>query len=69
MAFLIDEAFLPATLTAEPMTDEEFAEFCSKHLNLFFEMSAEGELIVLPPNYGLTGIRHSNILGQLQAWA
>ena len=69
MAFLIDEAFLPATLTAEPMTDEEFVEFCSKHPDLFFEMSGEGELIVLPPNYDQTGIRHSNILGQLQAWA
>jgi len=25
MAFIIDDAFLPATLTAHPMTDEEFA--------------------------------------------
>jgi hypothetical protein len=37
MAFMIDEAFLPATLTAPPMTDQQFAEFCSEHPDLFFE--------------------------------
>lgn len=69
MAFLIDEAMLPAILTAQPMTDEEFAEFCSEHPDLFFEMSAEGELIVMPPNYTLTACRHRAVLTQLDKWA
>ena len=69
MAFTIDEAFLPAILTAPPMTDKQFAEFCSEHPDLFFEMSAEGELIVTPPNYTLTGCRHRAILTQLDRWA
>ncbi len=69
MAFTIDEAFLPAILTAPPMTDEQFAAFCSEHPNLFFEMSAEGELIVRPPNYTLTACRHRAILTQLDRWA
>lgn len=69
MAFTIDEAFLPAIFTAQPMTDEQFAEFCSEHPDLFFEMSAEGELIVMPPNYTLTAYRHRAILTQLDAWA
>jgi len=69
MAFTIDEAFLPAILTAQPMTDEQFAEFCSQHPDLFFEMSAEGELIVMPPNYTLTAYRHRVILTQLDRWA
>lgn len=69
MAFTIDEAFLPAILTAQPMTDEQFAEFCSEHPDLFFEMSAEGELIVMPPNYTLTALRHHEILMQLGLWA
>jgi Uma2 family endonuclease len=68
MAFKIDESFLPATLTWPPMTDEEFAEFCAEHPDLFFETSAEGELIVMPPNYSLTGMRHSEILNQLKEW-
>jgi Uma2 family endonuclease len=51
------------------MTDEAFAELCSEHSDLFFEMSAEGELIIMPPNYSLTGMRHSEILEQLKSWA
>jgi Uma2 family endonuclease len=69
MAFTIDEAFLPAVLTAQPMTDEQFAQFCGEHPDLFFEMSAEGELIVMPPNYTLTAARHRAILTQLDQWA
>jgi Uma2 family endonuclease len=69
MAFNIGEEYLPAILTAHPMTDEEFAELCAEHPDLFFEMTAEGELIVMPPNYSLTGNRHSRILRQLENWA
>jgi hypothetical protein len=52
MAFVLDDKFLPATLTAPPMTDEEFAAFCAEHPELFFEMSSEGELIVCPFSAG-----------------
>jgi Uma2 family endonuclease len=69
MAFTIDEAFLPAILTAHPMTDQQFADFCSEHPDLFFEMTAEGEIIVMPPNFSLNGIRNSEITGQLERWA
>ena len=69
MTFVIDDAFLPATLTAHPMTDEEFAGFCAEHPDLFFEMTAEGEIIVMPPTYTLTGVRNSEISGQLRTWA
>ena len=69
MTFVIDDAFLPATLTAHPMTDEEFASFCAEHPDLFFEMSAEGETIVIPPAYSLTGARNAEISGQLREWA
>jgi Uma2 family endonuclease len=69
MPFTIDEAFLPAVLTAPPMTDEQFAAFCSEHPDLFFEMSADGELIVMPPNYTLTAYRHRVIIAQLDRWA
>jgi Uma2 family endonuclease len=69
MAFVIDEAFLPATLTGHPMTDAEFAEFCAEHPDLFFEMTAEGEIIVMPPTYSLTGARSSRIGRHLDVWA
>lgn len=69
MAFLVDHAYLPATLTVGPMTDEQFAEFCAEHPDLWFEMSADGELIVMPPNFTLTGARNNRIGAQLLVWA
>jgi hypothetical protein len=41
MAFRIDDAFLPATHSSHPMTEEEFAAFCAEHPDLSFEMTAE----------------------------
>jgi Uma2 family endonuclease len=69
MAFIIDESMLPATLTAHPMTDEEFEEFCAQHEDLRIELSAEGELILMPPVFSITAARNSAITGQLQQWA
>jgi Uma2 family endonuclease len=69
MPFLIDDANLPATLTAQPMTDEEFVAFCADHPDLNFEMSADGELIVMPPTNSDTGAENSEIIGQLRNWA
>ena len=69
MAFLIDTEYLPATLTAHPMSDDEFAEFCSEHPDLSFEMSAEGEIIVMAPTYSITGARNHHIDGSLFVWS
>jgi Uma2 family endonuclease len=69
MAFVIDGAFLPATLTAPPMTDEEFADFCAEHPELVFEMTAEGELIVMPPSFSMDGVRNCAITAELHNWA
>jgi Uma2 family endonuclease len=49
MTFAIDDALLPATLTARPMTDGEFMALCSEHPELHLEMTAEAELIVMLP--------------------
>lgn len=69
MTFLVDPDFLPATLTAAPMNDEEFAEFCADHPDLSFEMTAEGELIVMAPTYSLTGARNLRVSVRLGVWA
>lgn len=68
MTFTIDDAFLPATLTARPMTDQQFADFCAGHPDLFFEMSAEGEIIVMPPSFSMTGVRNARLMVQLGEW-
>ena len=69
MQIAIDEAYLPATLTASPMTDEQFARFCSEYPNHFVEMSAEGEIVIMPPNYTITGLQSQMINVQLVNWA
>ncbi len=69
MTFAINEAFLPATFTVPPMTDQEFVAFCAKHPELNFEMSAEGELMVMAPTYSDTGLCNFEVAGELRNWA
>ena len=61
MAFLVDQAYLPAILTVGPMTDEVFAQLCAEHPDLNLELSAHGELIIMPLTYTWTGARNSEI--------
>lgn len=69
MTFEIDEAFLPATLTCSPMTDEAFTDFCNEHPDFNFEMTAEGELIVTAPTHSDTGAQNFETAAQLGHWA
>jgi Uma2 family endonuclease len=69
MPFVISDANLPAILTAQPMTDAEFTAFCAEHPDLNFEMTADGELIVMAPTHSLTGASNSEIGPQLRNWA
>lgn len=52
-----------------PLTDEAFARLCSEHPELNLELSAHGELIVLPQTYTWTGARNNEISRQLANWA
>jgi Uma2 family endonuclease len=69
MSFAISDEYLPAVLTAKPMTDEEFTELCAEHPDLFFEMTADGQLIVMAPTQPLTSVRNANITVPLGVWA
>ncbi len=68
MPVVIDEQFLPATLTAPPMTDLEFEAFSADHPDCSIEVTAEGELILMPPAHWFTGARSGEVLFQLAAW-
>ena len=68
-SFTIDEALLPATLSAPSLSDEEFEALCADHPGLFFETTGEGDIIVMPPTYSLTGVRNSRIVRRLDEWA
>lgn len=69
MTLVIDEVYLPATLTALPMTDEEFVEFCAQYPDHFIEMSAEGEILIMPPSDFRTSEQIGEIFGQLRDWS
>ncbi len=51
------------------MTDDEFAAFCAEHPDLNFEMTADGELIVMAPTHSDTGTANFEVAGQLHHWA
>jgi hypothetical protein len=59
---VIEDAYLPVTLTASPMTDEEFVEFCARYPDYFIEMSADGEIFIMPPGDRFTSVRIGKIL-------
>ena len=69
MAFLVEEAHLPAILTVGPMTDEAFAQMCAEHSDLNLELTAHGELIIMPQTFTWTGARNGEISRQLANWA
>ncbi len=68
MSVVIDEQYLPATLTAPPMTDLEFEAFCADHPDCAIEVTAEGELILMPPAHWFTGARSGGIYAQIYNW-
>ena len=69
MSLVIEEAYLPATLTASLMTDEEFVEFCARYPDYFIEMSAEGEILIMPPSDFLTSAQVGEMFLQLSLWS
>jgi Uma2 family endonuclease len=50
------------------LTDEQFYELCQNNLELRFEQTAKGELIIMPPTGGETGNRNFSLTGQVFVW-
>ncbi|MBP0016016.1 MAG: Uma2 family endonuclease [Cyanobacteria bacterium SBLK] len=50
------------------LNDEQFAQICSQNPDLRFELTAKGELIIMPPTGSETGGRNSSLSGQLWWW-
>lgn len=61
---------LPQTVdSALPkMTSDEFWRFCRRHPDLRIERSAEGEVVIMPPTGGETGISNVRIGRYLDEW-
>lgn len=66
---MVEESYLPLTLTVPGLTDSQFQEFCEQYADYRLEYTAEGELIIMPPTDFGTGVRNSSINRQLGNWA
>lgn len=51
------------------MSEDEFFEFCMRNPDLNLELNSEGDLIIVPPTGGKTGIRNFKLTGSLGLWA
>lgn len=59
------------TLNLKPaisLTHEQFEQIAIANHDLCLELTAKGELVIMPPTGGITGNRNIDIAFQLQAW-
>ena len=50
------------------LNDEQFEELCRLNRDLRIEMTAEGDLIIMPPTFGRTGNRNAKLTQQVGNW-
>lgn len=55
--------------SAMAMDDDQLARFCADNSELRIELTADRELIVLPPAFPISGMKNSSISGELYIWA
>ena len=51
------------------LSDEQFSHLCQDNEDLRLELSAHGELIIMPGAGGKTGLRNAKITCQVTSWA
>ena len=63
--------YVPTIFDFSPLrlTDEQFESLCRNHPDLNLEMSATGELIIVPPTLPYTGEKNSDLNFEVQLWA
>jgi Uma2 family endonuclease len=68
----VDSSFLPIVLdfrdVLEKMNDDEFEKFCRQNPNVEIELTKEGELVIMPPTGGETGIRNFSLIFEFGKW-
>ncbi|HXH70175.1 MAG TPA: Uma2 family endonuclease [Pyrinomonadaceae bacterium] len=69
---IIDSSFLPIVLdfrdVLKKINDDEFENFCRHNPDVEIELTKEGELIIMPPTGGKTGIRNFSLIGYFFNW-
>lgn len=51
------------------LTQEQFRELCRTNRDIRLELTAQGELIVMPPTGWETGKRNASLAGRLNVWS
>jgi len=66
-----EEYGLPLKLKIQEtrLTEEQFVLLCQENPDLQIELSAQGELVIMPPTGLKTGLRNSLLTYELVAWA
>jgi Uma2 family endonuclease len=67
----VSPATLPVAVDVHSLqlTDAQFLRLCRDNRDLRFELTAGGELIIMPPTGSITGWRNADINYQLTDWA
>ena len=68
MVVTVDEAYMPLTLTAPGISDEQFVGLCQQYEDYRVEYTAAGDLLVMPPTDPETSARNLEIEIQLGLW-
>jgi Uma2 family endonuclease len=63
------EPFLTVDLRSITVTPVQFEQLCHDNPDLRLELTARGELIVMPPTGSRTGIRNSILTSRVRQWA
>ena len=50
------------------MTEEQFMRLCQENPELRIELTAKGELVIMPPTGSKTGLRKSTLTYELVTW-
>jgi Uma2 family endonuclease len=58
----------PYKLNFGKLSDEQFETVCRKHPDLQFELSAKGDLIIMPPTLPDTGWKNSRLTRRVGNW-
>jgi Uma2 family endonuclease len=69
MVMMVEDTYLPATLSVPSLTDAEFRDWCDQYPDYSLEYTADGELIIMPPTDPDTGARSARITKRLGIWA
>lgn len=53
---------------ANPITDEQFEQLCAQNRDTKFELTSQGELIVMSPTGSESGRQNGDLFGQIWYW-